>query len=395
MLQEARVDMRLREDRIHRAQELMGRHGMVALMIMNHDDYRYFFGDVRVQPRAILPAAGPPVLIAFAAEEPELRQQLAGTPVKIFRHVGEQIFNVRQTFLELFGGPPPGLQPTPGGRPKVGMQMWFHTPAFLVDLFRQVNQQLELVPSDPVMDELRMVKEPEEIERMRQAQAIAALGMDRARQLLRPGVTGHQIATESLYAMMKAGAQGTSTPIHVNSGARSCWTHGMADERRVEAGDLVVIDLTPQYRGYCANLARTFVVGPPGDAQRGMLETYCRLHDATRAMLRPGATVAQLDAAGQQICAQAGLGDYHLSGISHGIGLRFEETPASTILPKHRSVKLRENMTVTVGHTVLAVPGVGGVRFEDVCRVTPDGGQLLHPYPRDWQVPVADPPGLR
>lgn len=378
--------MRVREDRIQRAQALMQRHGLLALMIMNHDDFRYFFEDTWVQPRAILPATGPPVLVAFSGEKDEIASELAGTPVKVFSHVGEQIFNVRQTFLALFGGPPPGLSSRGEGRPKVGMQMWFHTPAFLVDLFRQVNPQLELVPSDPVMDELRMVKSHDEVELMRRAQAIAALGMDRARAMLRPGVTGHEIAAESLYVMMRAGAEGTSTPIHVNSGPRSCRTHGVADERPIEAGDLVVIDLTPQYRGYCANLARTFVLGPPSHPQRALLETYRQVHESTREALKPGATVPELDAIGQAICEAAGFGAYHLNGVSHGIGLRFEETPATTIMPKHRGVVLREDMTMTVGHTVLAVPGVGGVRFEDVCRVTRAGGEILRPYPIDWHV---------
>jgi Xaa-Pro dipeptidase len=373
--------MQIRHDRIRRAQELMAQHGMIGLMIMNYDDYRYFFGDIRAQPRGIIPAAGPPIFVGFSAEEPELRQELGDEPVKVFSHVGEQISDVRETFRSLFGGPPPGFKPPTGGKPRVGMQMWFHTPAFLVDLFRRVNPQVELVSSDPVMDELRMVKEPGEIERMRQAQSIAALGMDRAKQLLRPGVSGHEIAIEVLYTMMKAGAEGTSTPIHINAGIRSCWIHGKVDKKPIQAGDLVVIDLTPQFEGYCANLARTFVLGQPVGEQSRLLDTYREMHEATRHMLKPGITVAELDAIGNEICTHRGLGEYHLNGISHGIGLRFEETPASTIHPTHRKMALRENMTVTIGHTILAIPGVGGARFEDIYRVTPDGGEVLHPYP--------------
>lgn len=375
--------MQIRFDRIHRAQALMVEHGLMALMVMNHDDYRYFFGDLRVQPRAIIAAAGPPILIGFAGEEAELRLAVGDSPVKVFRHVGEQISNVRETFRALFSGPPPGVTHPEGGKPRIGMQMWFHTPAFLVDIFRKVNPQVELVSSDPVMDTLRMVKEPEEIELMRRAQEIAALGMDRARELLRPGVSGHTIATEVLPAMMRAGAEGTSTPIHVNPGPRSCWIHGRVDQAPIESGWLVVVDLTPQYEGYCANLARTFVLGNPSPEQQLLLDTYRRLHDDTAAALKPGTSVAQLDAIGKQLCVDAGLGEHHLNGISHGIGLRFEETPASTIIAAHRAVKLQEGMTVTVGHTILAVPGIGGVRFEDVYRVTPVGGECLYPYPID------------
>jgi Xaa-Pro aminopeptidase len=364
----------------------MAQHGMIGLMIMNYDDYRYFFGDIRAQPRAIIPAVGPPIFIGFSAEEQELYQELGNEPVKVFSHVGEQISNVRETFRSLFGGPPPGLKSPSSGKPRVGMQMWFHTPAFLVDLFRKVNPQVELVSSDPVMDELRMVKDPGEIELMRKAQSIAALGMDRAKQLLRPGVTGHEIATEVLYTMMKAGAEGTSTPIHINAGIRSCWIHGKVDRKPMQPGDLVVVDLTPQFEGYCANLARTFVLGDPNEVQRQLLDTYREMHEATRRMIRPATTVAELDTIGEEICVRRRLGEYHLKGISHGIGLRFEETPASTIIPAHRRTRLREHMTVTVGHTILAIPGIGGVRFEDVYRVTQDGGEALHDYPMDSQV---------
>lgn len=274
----------------------------------------------------------------------------------------------------------------PTGRPRIGMQMWFHTPAFLVDLFRKVNPQVELVSSDPVMDELRMVKEPEEIEQMQQAQAIAAQGMVRAKELLRPGITGHEIASEVVYTMMKAGAEGTSTPIYINMGIRSCWIHGKVDKNPAKKGDLVVIDLTPQLEGYCSNLARTYVLGEPNDMQKRLFDSYLMLHEAIRQNLKPGITVSEIDARGKEICMSRGLGDYYLNGICHGIGLRFEETPASTIISAHRNVKLRENMTVTVGHTILAVPEVGGVRFEDVYQVTANGGKALHPFSMEFVI---------
>jgi Xaa-Pro dipeptidase len=368
-------------DRIKRAQELMKKNGMIGIMIMNYDDYRYFFGDIRVQPRAIIPASGPPIFIVFSAEEEELRRQIKSEEIKIFSHVGEQISDVRTVFHSLFDGPPPGIIPPPDHRLRIGMQMWFHTPAFLVDMFRKVNSQVDLVPSDPVMDSLRMVKDPEEIRLMEKAQSIAAQGMSRAQEMLRPGITGHKIATEVLYTMMKNGAEGTSTPVHINAGKQSCWIHGKVSQDPINEGDLAVIDLTPQYEGYCANLARTFVVGTPNETQLKLMDTYKEMHEATRKAIKPGITVSELDKIGKEICIKRGFEQFHLKGISHGIGLRFEENPASTIIPAHSKTKLGENMTVTVGHTILAVPGVGGVRFEDVCRVTNDGGEILHSYP--------------
>ena len=376
--------MRIRRERLERAQALMRDQGLIALMIMNRDDYRYFFDDVRVQPRAIVPARGEPIFIAFAAEEQELRDALGDPNVKVFTHVGEQISNVTKTFRSLAGDLGQQLMPEDGSKPRVGMQMWFDTPAFLVDMFRKVNPQVELVPSDPVMDELRMVKDDEEVELMRQAQRIAALGMDRARSMLYPGITGHEVATEALYTMMRAGAGGTSTPIHVNVGTESCWIHGKVSERAVVEGDTVVVNLTPTVGGYCANLARPFYLGEPPPEIRELADTYLEMRETTRTLLRPGAKVSELDDAGREVCEQHGLGELHIRGISHGLGLRFEETPASTIIPAHRSVKLRAGMTMTIGHTILARPGVAGLRFEDVYRVTEEGGEVLQDYPTDW-----------
>ncbi len=372
--------MDVRHDRIERVQERMREAGLAAIVVMNHDDYRYLFGEDRTQPRAIIPAEGPPGLIAFTGEEPELRALYPEGQVLVFGSVGGQIHEIVGRLREVVtaGGAPAG-----GGRPRVGMQLWFETPAFLVDLFRRVNPGVELVSSDPVMDPLRMVKDEGELALMREAQRVAGIGMDRARELLRPGATAHEVATEALYAMMRAGAERTSTPVYANFGVETCMLHGRRSPKPLEAGEMAVIDLTPMVEGYCANLARTFVLGEPDARQAGLLAAYAELVEAVRVAMRPGATVADLDEEARRVCAAHGLEAHHVNGIGHGIGLRFEEVPASTIIPPHRNVPLVEGMTVTIGHPVLAMPGFGGVRTEDVYRVTPSGGEVLHPYPVD------------
>jgi Xaa-Pro aminopeptidase len=370
--------MNVRQDRIARVQARMREEGLVAIVVMNHDDYRYLFGTDRTQPRAIIPFEGPPELIAFTGEEPELRASLANGEVRVFGSVGGQIHDIVGRLREIVAatGSPPA-----GGRPRVGMQLWFETPAFLVDLFRKVNPEVDLVSSDPVMDPLRAIKDPGELACMTEAQRIAGLGMDRAHELLRPGVTAHEVATEALHVMMQAGAESTSTPIYVNFGIETCMLHGRLSPRPLEYGELALVDLTPQVEGYCANLARTFVLGKPDNRQRELLATYVELVDAVRPAMCPGATVAQLDELAADVRERHGLAEYGVYGIGHGIGLRFEEPPASTIIPAHRNLPLQEGMTVTIGHPVLAIPGFGGVRFEDVYRVTPSGGEVLWPYP--------------
>jgi Xaa-Pro aminopeptidase len=185
--------LKVRLDRIRRIQAALRENGWIAIVVVTHDDYRYLFETDRAQPRAIIPFQGPPELLAFTGEEPELRAALTEGEVRVFGSVGGQIHDVVGRLRELAATAP--VEWAPAGRHKVGIQQWFHTPAFLIDLFRQVNPGIEVVSSDPVMDPLRMIKDPDEMVLLTEAQRIAALGMDRAREMLRPGVTAHDVAT--------------------------------------------------------------------------------------------------------------------------------------------------------------------------------------------------------
>jgi Xaa-Pro dipeptidase len=378
--------MNVRFDRIERIQAAMREQHWIAIVIVTHDDYRYLFGTDRAQPRAVIPFQGAPELLAFSGEEPELKAAFNDGRVHVFGSVGGQIHDVVGRLRELSAAAPADW--AVDGRFKVGFQQWFHTPAFLIDLFKTVNPGVEVVSSDPVMDPLRMIKEPEELALLTEAQRIAGLGMDRARSLLRPGVTAQEIATEVTYTMMKAGSEGTSTPIYVNFGVETCMLHGRLSPAPLERGQLAMIDLTPMVDGYCANLARTFVLGEPDDRQAELLAAYREIVAAVREGMRAGVTVARLDELASGVCTRHGLGERQVYGIGHGIGLRFEEPPASTIIPPHKNLPLREGMAVTIGHTVLAIPGFGGVRFEDIYRVGAAGSEILFEYPIDPIVPA-------
>ena len=159
--------------------------------------------------------------------------------------------------------------------------------------------------------------------------------------------------------------------------------HGWISPEPLQHGQLALLDLTPTVEGYCANLARTFVIGEPDVRQADLIAAYRQIVTVVRGAMKPGSTVAQLDAIAGRACAEHGFGDLQVYGIGHGIGLRFEEPPASTIIPPHKNLPLAEGMTVTIGHTVLAIPGFGGVRFEDVYRVGPVGAEILVDYPID------------
>ena len=116
--------MDVRHDRIARVQAGMRDEGLVAIVILNHDDYRYLFGVDRTQPRAVIPVEGPPTIIAFAGEEPEIRASLAGGDVLVFGSVGGQIHDVvgllREIIARVSPGAAPGARTAPGSGCRCG-----------------------------------------------------------------------------------------------------------------------------------------------------------------------------------------------------------------------------------------------------------------------------------
>ena len=369
----------LNVERVRRAQARMQELGIDAYLILTHDDYIYFFGEDRFQPRAVIPARGDPIVVTFIGEEEEVRASLGLENVRVFGTVGQQIKDVVGVMREMAGE---------RKSMTVGVQMWFNTPAFLLNLFRRANPGVEVADIAPVMDELRLVKDESELELMRKASQIAATGIETAAAWLKQGITENDVGAEIEYAMRKAGGSGVAVPVFVNSGVRSGWLHGAATHKAIEAGDLVVVDVVPRYKGYCANATRTFVVGPPTPQQQEMFDTYRKAQAAGVRVLRPGIRNRDIDAAAQEVFNQAGYGDFYVSGISHSIGLDFEEMPRPTIHAADSRVELREGMTLTVGHSVLSVPGVGGVRIEDTFHLKADGAERLTVCDVDFELPL-------
>lgn len=355
----------------------MKQQGIDAYLILTHDDYIYFFGEDRYQPRAVVPAEGAPIIVTFSGEEAEVRESIGASDVRIFGSVGQQIKDVVQIMRGMKGDE---------DKLKVGVQMWFGTPAFLLNMFQKANPIVDVVDIAPVMDEIRMVKDESEIALMQRAAEIAQIGMDTATKTLKQGITENEIAAEVEYAMRKAGGHGVATPVFVNSGIRSGWLHGTASDKVIQDGDLVVLDLVPKYKGYCANLCRTFVIGKPNAKQKDMFKTYKTAQTAAKNAIKIGVKMRDIDAAAKEVVTEAGYGEYYVAGISHSIGLSFEETPAPTIHPGDSGIQIREGMTVTVGHPVLSVPGTGGVRLEDTFHISSGIAEPLTNFPSELEL---------
>ncbi len=267
------------------------------------------------------------------------------------------------------------------GEERVGFERETATFAWYEDLATRLKGY-EFVPVGPVVERVREVKEENEIALIREAAALTDKALGEAISLLRPGMPEREIALEIEYRMRKLGADGAAFPTIVASGLRSAMPHGRASEKPLAEGDFVTIDMGAMYRGYCADLTRTFVLGSATEEQE---KVYALVLDAqlkSLAAVKPGRTGKEVDAVSRDIIGGAGHGEHYGHGLGHAVGLAVHEGPR--LAPNSDRV-LEPGMVVTVEPGVY-VTGWGGVRIEDLVVVRPDGCEVLSQFPKKLMV---------
>jgi len=230
-----------------------------------------------------------------------------------------------------------------------------------------------------VLSELRMIKDMEEIEHMRQAIRITEQALQEVAEAIQPGRTDLEIAAELKIAFLRAGAEGMSFEPIVVAGPESASPHAAPSGRPIELGDLIVIDCGVTYQGYAADITRTFAAGPVAPQLERVYEIVKEANAAGRAAVRPGVSAQEVDRAARQVIAQAGYGEYFVHRTGHGLGLEVHEPP---YIVEGNEELLQPGMTFTIEPGIY-LPGQGGVRIEDDVLVTPQGAETLTTFPRD------------
>lgn len=235
-----------------------------------------------------------------------------------------------------------------------------------------------------ILSKLRMVKEAEEIERLRAAAKVAEAGMKAAVEAVKPGLTESQVAAEAEYAMRQAGAE-EFWRTYVSSGPRTNIAHGLPTSRKLQAGDLVMIDVHPIANGYSADMCRTVCVGKPTAEQQAAYDLYLKAQQATIAKVKAGAGMVELEQTLHGVLEEAGHGEHIFGPPIHGVGIEFEEAP---LPPGHaffhgekEPPPLEANVVISVGNCGLYT-GPWGVRVEDTVVVGTGGPMVLTAYPR-------------
>lgn len=232
---------------------------------------------------------------------------------------------------------------------------------------------VELDVADGMVEELRAVKDPAEVELIRKAAALADAALTHMVSLLRPGAVERGVALEGEFFMRREGAEATAFDIIVASGDRSALPHAETTAREIRKGDLVVIDMGARVEGYCSDMTRTFAVGSASSQAREIYRLVYRAQRASAAQVRAGAGCGELDAIARGLIAEAGYGDCFGHGLGHGVGIDVHEAPR---LGRDEETELVAGNVVTVEPGIY-LEGKGGVRLEDLAAVGDEGAETL------------------
>lgn len=228
---------------------------------------------------------------------------------------------------------------------------------------------VELVPMTPVIDRVRLVKDEYEIECLKKAQSIADEAFAELITKIRAGMTEKEVANLLDHLLRVHGAEENSFDTIVGSGPNGALCHATPGARKLQEGDLVVIDFGCKYMGYCSDMTRTIAVGEPCDELKKIYSIVLDAQLKALEALTPNMSAKELDGVARGVITEAGYGPCFGHSLGHGFGLDIHEAPYASTRSEDALIP---GTTITVEPGIY-VEGLGGVRIEDDCVLTEDG----------------------
>lgn len=246
---------------------------------------------------------------------------------------------------------------------------------------------IEFIPISEPVEPLRQVKTADEIKAIRAAAAITDQAMSAVNEIIRPGMSEKQVAWELEKIMREAGADRMAFPVIVASGPNGAFAHHSSGERKLKAGDAIIIDMGASLNGYQSDLTRTFYLGNEPDEK--FWEIYNTVHEAQKAALKAikaGENGKVIDTIARDHIKNAGYEKAFGHGLGHGVGLDIHEEP-------RLSQTAADAPPLPAGAVVTVEPGIylegwGGVRIEDLVMVTESGVELLSRCSKNPIIPL-------
>jgi Xaa-Pro aminopeptidase len=241
--------------------------------------------------------------------------------------------------------------------------------------------ELEIQPTSGLVEQLREIKDAEEIAQLRQAIWYAEKAFGVLRASLTPEKSEKRVADELEYQMRLFGAKGYSFPSIVAAGARAALPHATPTDRPIGESDLLLVDWGASGALYKSDLTRVLVTGKISPKLERVYRVVLKAQQQAIAAIRPGAVAQDVDRVAREAIDRAGFGRYFGHGLGHGLGLEVHEAPRLTA---RNTAVLKPGMVVTVEPGIY-LPGWGGVRIEDDVLVTRSGCEVLTHVPKQWE----------
>ena len=241
----------------------------------------------------------------------------------------------------------------------------------------------EFPDASNVLSMLRLKKDKAEVDSMRRAVKIAQDALEATIPLIKIGMTERELSSELVMQLLKNGSDSEFpfAPI-VSAGPNSANPHASPTERKLQAGDLLVVDWGAAYEGYISDLTRTFSVGEVEDEYQRIHKIVQESNAAGRAAGKPGVPCADVDKAAREVIEKSGYGKYFTHRTGHGIGMEGHEDP---YMRGDNMQLLEPGMAYTVEPGIY-LTGRNGVRIEDNIVVTETGADCLSDMPREIRV---------
>ncbi|NTW08356.1 MAG: aminopeptidase P family protein [Anaerolineaceae bacterium] len=320
----------------------------------------------------IIPASGTPSLVLPALEMLKVEQmpiRVESIPFGDNPGLWPQSFEKAAALLGS-GKKVIGIEPTC----LRALEMGYLQQAFKGSEFRDASAQLS---------QSRACKDAGEISHIRKAVQIAEAALESTLPIVQAGVNEREISTELTLQLIRAGSDLTLAfqPI-VSGGPNAANPHAEPSDRKLQPGDLLVIDWGAVHHCYVSDLTRTFAIGKVDPEYGKIVEVTARANEAGRNASRPGIPAGRIDRAARKVIVEAGYGDYFTHRTGHGIGLEGHEPP---YIYGENELILQPGMVFTVEPGIY-LPGRNGARIEDNVLITTEGAETLSSLERGLRV---------
>jgi Xaa-Pro aminopeptidase len=357
--------MEIQTNRVVKAQRLLTELDYDLLVLFPSSNMLYLSGFYDEPSERllffILPREGNPVFLAPELYERQIREESPLVDVCVWKDSDDPAESLRRTVAKLA---------PEASRVLVDDSMW----AVFLLMLKQVFSGAEFFLASRILKPMRMQKTPEEIRCLEEAGEIADQAFEEVMRLEIAGMTELALAAAVEQAMRKRGAANIAFETIVASGPNSALPHHRAGKRKIEHGDVVILDYGCKIQGYCSDITRTIVCKNATKEIQAIHEIVNRAQEKAVHSIKPGVTAQTVDRAAREEIEKAGYGERFIHRTGHGIGLEVHEEPYITASNR---LELEEGMAFSVEPGIY-LSGQFGIRIEDIVVVAQDGARRMN-----------------